>query len=344
MLTGVEGFVTVESNQEGHPLAPIDVQGYLHSIRLELFEKDKNGQEINETGEFALDDRGYFRIPQKNVHDIDPDFGSDYWLRATCGNNEFETCYVPTRRDMLTRVDVTFKAPPRPAPGSPDEAKKRAAGGLSAGNLLEAPSAISTLFQQFAAGHFLLAGLMQRLPQNPGLHIGVVHVKDSGLQVLWSVRFYLKAPVQDRSPRFVSKGMIRLQRLTPKSFKGAARPHYIKIVWSGHADATQLDLASRRIIKFPLGFDAGIVPSVKTYVYTAGLSLKPISLIELYAGVGFRKGYPTSFVYGITLDVEDILGFLFGKITKTEPIKEPTKSATSAPSASESGQQPKHAP
>jgi hypothetical protein len=187
-------------------------------------------------------------------------------------------------------------------------------------------------------GNLLLGAIFQHLPANPGLHIGVIQIKGSGLQLLWSARFYLKPPVLDRSPHFVSPGTIRFECMAPANTTyGPHPPHYVKITWCAHADAEQLSLTSRRTIKYPWGLGAGIVPSVHPALYAVGLSFKVISPIEVFVGAGIRKGHDTLCVYGITLDVEDLLGGLFGKVTNPQGQSAGTSAAYSEQTEQKSG-------
>lgn len=124
------------------------------------------------------------------------------------------------------------------------------------------------------------------------------------------------------------------------------QPHYVKIIWSSRADPTQLDLQARPIMESPWGFGAGVVPSVSPALYAVGASYKLFHVCEVFAGAGIRKDHPTSFVYGVTLDVENILGALFGKATTQREQMSKASDATSGQSGqkSEAGTEPQSAP
>jgi hypothetical protein len=160
----------------------------------------------------------------------------------------------------------------------------------------------------------VLQALLKRLTENPGLHVGVVAVRGAGLQLMYSARHYLKPPVQDRGPKFVSEGSMRLECLTSSSPEGAPRFHYLTIVLLGHATKADLDLGSRRVTQTPWGITVGMVTSVNPNLYAVGASYKLRSSLELFAGVGVRKDNPTSFVYGLSIDVKQILDAVFGAV------------------------------
>ena len=129
-----------------------------------------------------------------------------------------------------------------------------------------------------------------------------------------SARFKFRADVPDRSPQFVAKGAIRMEVMTVPSDSGGASAHYIKVTWRARASAAQLSLASRPVSRFPLGLGVGVVPTLSPALYSAGLSYKILGGLEIYAGVGLRGAGDgteevtrTSFVYGLTVDVETVL-------------------------------------
>ncbi len=321
-LTGVDVFVNVDYR---FSVSSDEAADILANLKLRLFDgSDKEFVPLHHTQSYFC----FSPLP------VDPEFGSDFRLRAdmmegySYGGKKIDIMltdpegqYVPVRQGVRTRLNLNLTAIVRKEGLTWQEALEgyqkalKAKGGEQ---IPGAPAAISMLFQKFVGENFLLGAIMQRLPANPGLHLGVVQINGSGLQPLWSVRLLLKSPELDRRPRFVSRGTIQLQCLTLASPGGMVQPHYIKIIWSGRADPTQLELQARPIIESPWGFGAGVVPSVSPALYAVGASYKLFHVCEVFAGAGIRKDHPTSFVYGVTLDVENILGALFGKVTSPE--------------------------
>ncbi len=175
------------------------------------------------------------------------------------------------------------------------------------------PGAISGAIDTLT-GIYPLGLILNILPPNPGVHFGFVQTKDAGPQMFLSARFKFRADVPDRSPQFVAKGAIRMEVMTVPSDSGRASAHYIKVTWRGRASTAQLSLASRPVSRFPLGLGVGVVPSMSPALYSAGLSYKILGGLEIYAGVGLRGAGDgieevtrTSFVYGLTVDVETVL-------------------------------------
>jgi hypothetical protein len=331
VLTGVEGFVKV-ANDDGTLLSPAKAADVLARLKLRLL--DGSGREFSA----IPNNQGYYRFP---LLPADSEFGTDYTLRADIieekpagegGSDEEKVSirlshpegqYAPVRRGARTRLNLTVIVTPK-------NVKPRGA------EIPGAPAPVSMLFQKFVGENFLLGAIMQRLPANPGLHLGVVQIDGAGLQPLWSVRFLLGARVLDRSPRFVSRGSMRLVCLTSAGSEGQARTRYVKIMWTGRADAAQLDLQARPTSEFPLGLGVGVVPSVSPALYAVGASYKLFRGMEVFAGAGIRKDHPTAFVYGLTLDIEDILSALFGKVTNPQEQQAAASEATSGPSEQKS--------
>jgi hypothetical protein len=222
-----------------------------------------------------------------------------------------------------------------------------------------ASSQVSMMLTNFVQGNFLLNTLAQRLPPNPGLHLGAAQVGGAGVQPLWSIRFRFKEEGFDRSPHFVSRGTFRLEAFPADAQKGAEgakgsgepraaeeskgtrQKYYIKITWFCRADAADLDLQSRPVVEGPWGLGVGVVPSVSPALYTAGLSYKLITPIELYVGAGIQKSKSTSVVYGVTLDIDDLLDMVFGK---QEATKADTGAKTTGSTATDSGSAPSGKP
>ena len=303
-LTGVEVFVNVINEDESAAL-PEEAANVLANLKLRL--SDRNGKELVPVHH----GQGYFCFSPLTV---DPELGSDFKLQAGMaaefnsgekevhtGISEPEGLYVPVRRGVRTRLNLAAVLRDK-------EFKSR---GL--GEALASVSAVVSMITKYVGPNLLLPAIIQEFPENPGLHLGVIQVKDAGLQPFYSVRFFLKNPQLDRRPRFVSRGKIRLQSLSRANSEGTAEPHYIKIVWSGQADPAQLDLQARPVVSFPLGITIGIAPHLDPALYAVGASYKLFNLIEIFAGAGIREEYPTAFVYGLTLDISNIISEITGK-------------------------------
>lgn len=322
-MTGVEGFVSLV-RIDGVPVEGDWLAEYPGlTIRL----KDGDG---NEVAHAELKDHPYYCFPSLPA---DKELGGDYRLELTAapeGNGEakiiMEPKYVPIRYGIRSRQDLTLTKVATRQKEEIAEFEK----GLDLGdafskilNLQGAPSSVVSLFEQLATQVPIVNVVAGVLPANPGLHFGAVQTKDAGPQIFYSVRFKFRADVPDRGPRFVTRGTIRLQALT--AAEGApARPTYVKVVWLARTDAAQLSLEARPVRTFPLGLGIGVVPSMHPALYSGGLSYKLFNVCEIYAGVGFRKAAEdaaepvskTSFVYGLTIDVEHVLGAIFKAVNR----------------------------
>jgi hypothetical protein len=175
------------------------------------------------------------------------------------------------------------------------------------------------MIQGFTKSLPFLDAVLQGLPPNPGLHIGAVYVTGSGAQWLFSLRYFLRAAVVDRRPHFVKNphGTFRLQCLTPLSPYAGSGQHYLKIVWSAHAEQSELALSSRHVSQFPVGLSVGVVPALKPMLYSFGVSYKLHPMVELVAAAGIRKGRGTVFVSGFTIDLQNVLSALVGSPPKS---------------------------
>ncbi|MCX6560523.1 MAG: hypothetical protein NTZ26_08400 [Candidatus Aminicenantes bacterium] len=304
-LTGAEGFLNIVDDQ-GVSLTSDEAQNALLNVKLKLY--DGGGREVDAVPEMK---GRYFRFSPLTA---DGEFGSDYWLKVQwsaeaaaqkgVAGKVLSEHYVPVRQGARTRMDVRLAL------------SKIVQAGKGDIGLPGAPAAVSLLYQNFVASNPLLGVLTQVMPSNPGLHLGVLQIKDAGPQVFWSTRFRLLADMQDRSPRFITRGSLRLQCMTEAATDGQPSWHYVKITWCGSVDEDQLSLKSRRNAKFLglkrdfLGIGLGVVPSLEPSLFAVGASLKPIKGCEIFLGAGIRQDYPTRFVYGLTLDVMDMLSFL----------------------------------
>lgn len=329
-MTGVEGFVSLV-RIDGVPVEGDWLAEYPGlTIRL----KDGEG---NEVAHAELKDHPYYCFPSLPA---DKELGGDYRLELTAapdGNGEakiiMEPQYVPVRYGIRSRQDLTLmKVATRQREEISELADVTKAldlddafAGLA--NLQGAPASVVSLFQQLAATVPVVNIVAGILPANPGLHFGAVMTKDAGPQIFYSVRFKFRADLPDRAPRFVTRGTVRLQALTAEDAALPVRPTYVKVVWLAQTDAARLSLDSRPVRTFPLGLGIGVVPSLSPALYSAGLSYKMFNVAEVYAGVGFRsdKNVPedpeepfskTSFVYGLTVDVEHVLGAIFKAVNR----------------------------
>ncbi|MBP7706777.1 MAG: hypothetical protein KA243_05960 [Candidatus Aminicenantes bacterium] len=333
-MTGVEGFVNLVF-ADGTP-----VEGDWLKVHPGLTVRLKDG-EGKEVAAFALKDHPFYCFPSLPA---DKDLGGDYRLEIAQAGRPGDTAnraglvimepqYVPVRYGVRSRQDLTLtkEAPPEEEMAEilEDVTKKVDFGDAFAGltNLQGAPASVVSLFQQLAATVPVVNIVAGILPANPGLHFGAVMTKDAGPQVFYSVRFKFRADLPDRGPRFVTRGAVRLQALSAEDAALPARPTYVKVVWLAQTDAARLSLDSRPVRTFPLGLGIGVVPSMSPALYSAGLSYKMFNVAEIYAGVGFRSdknvpedpGEPfskTSFVYGLTVDVEHVLGAIFKAVNR----------------------------
>jgi len=225
------------------------------------------------------------------------DFGGDYHLEVWLDGEEIlsKPEYVPVNKGARTFVVLRWQPLEK---------------GL--------PDTVVTIRESI--GQFsLLESVLERMTPNPGWHVGVVSVRGSGPQTLFSTRYLVKPPVRDRSPQLVSAGTMRLECLTPEtsedpgSFGYPKGVHYLRIVLLGHATEADLDLASRPTIETPWGVGIGVVPSADPTLYTIGPSYKLTRGVELVAGVAIQQDHSTSFVYGVTVDLDDVLDAIFGR-------------------------------
>jgi hypothetical protein len=298
-MTGVEGFAEIVGDGAIPPSA-----GVFAHIEVQLFDSDK--KLVRATGLR----QGYFCFTNLPV---DADFGSDYYLKAVYKGtrvdslaNEVSTefIYAPVMRGIRTRVRLEVQKEPVMFE-SPDKSLQTQNWAINGG-----PAAM--LLQQFVAGNNILTAISERLPANPGLHLGVVQGPD-GPTTLWSSRFLLRPPRLDRRPQFVSRGKMRLQVMTVNGTPEGARRHYLKMSWLAQAAPAELKLASRRVSETPWGIGVGVAPSEDPAMYVVGASYKLMPEAELLAGMGIQKGDSKSFVYGLTLDADKILEGIFGK-------------------------------
>jgi hypothetical protein len=308
-LTGVEVFVRfgVIAGDEWvfypESIEPDDLQMNPWKVPQEILELklyDSAGAEVKDPE--AKGDYFLFSSLQ-----ADAKFGSDYTLKvfnkAEPGRPVYEG-FAPVRKGLRTRLTLVL---------SPAIAGR--------GGLEGAPHAAQDLYDTFVGSSYILSTLTPWLVPNPGLHVGFIMIEGEGPEIFWSTRFRLLPTTVDRGPRYVDRGKITLQRLThaddPR--RAADLPvHFVKLVWRGSLDEGELLLESRPEAKFLgirrefLGIGLGVVPSVTPSLAAVGASLKPIKGLEVFLGAGKREGYETSFVYGLTLDVEDLaksLGF-----------------------------------
>jgi len=324
-LTGVEVFVNVayDVKPEEEAEAPGEAAKILANLRLHL--SDENGKLYTP----VHIGQGCYGFPALAVDPKYPDLGSGYRLWVEVAKEyssekyfvetrfpEDEEQYVPVRRGVRTRrhLAVILKSKALEAEREAAEATTKFVTPFAA---IEGVLRILTGTTYLSEARSLigqsdvLTEITRHLEENPGLHLGAILVKDEGLQPLYSVRFHLRAPEQDRQPRFVSRGMFRLQCYSQANPEGTVVPKYIMIVWSGQADPSQLDLKSRPIKSFPLGMTIGLAPHLDPVLYAFGGSYKIFNIMELFAGAGVREGFPASFIYGLTLDLEKLLTVLF---------------------------------
>jgi hypothetical protein len=309
-LTGVEGFVSFV-DEEGQPVSTERLRDF-PGLKLRLL--DGQGKEIAVR---ELRDYPYYCFPGlPNV----PEWGSDYRvvLSATGeGSSDMEAQYVPVRAGMRSRKDLVVKLIRRDYRQQAEKSEEVEKGMRAINYLAEF---VETNVPDIIGGTIGFTGIpplgliLNILPPNPGVHFGFVQTKDAGPQMFLSARFKFRADVPDRSPQFVAKGAIRMEVMTVPSDPGRVSAHYIKVTWLGRASTAQLSLDSRPVSRFPLGLGVGIVPSMSPALYSAGLSYKILGGLEIYAGVGLRGAGDgteevtrTSFVYGLTVDVETVL-------------------------------------
>jgi len=308
-MTGVEGFVTMAPGSEA---ALADV---LEAIEIRLT------GEGGDTRVTSPDAHGYFCFPHLPV---DPDFGSDYDLHVAskpepAGSEEsgeggvgvtpLDLPEVPVKAGARTRVVLTVAQLEPTVPKGISIQGVRAAFGVEG-------AALSSMITSFVGQNYLLGAVLQRLPENPGLHLGAVGVRGAGLQPLWSTRYYLQPPKLDRRPQFVSRGTMRLECWTAAATAELPERRYLKVVWLARATEADLDLRSRRVTQTPWGISVGVVPSVSPALYSVGASYKLKSSLELIAGVGIQQNNPTSLLYGVAIDVDRILDAVVGTVKR----------------------------
>jgi len=333
-VTGVEGSIRLVG-PDGTPVAGNWLSKFPD---LTLHLRDGEG---NEKGVLRLKDHPTYAFSRMMGV---PELGGDYWLEMTGGGagsswaeNEpekyipvMEAQYVPVRPGMRTRQDLTLKLVEAAAQPQLEEKQINKDIGFEKSidlpGLEAAETSVNDAVSVLTGAFPLLGPILSQLPANPGIHFGVIQTKDDGPQLFFSARFKFKAETHDRSPRFVSKGTIRFQIMTAASGEGRRPAHYIKVIWCGRASASELSLASRPVSRFPLGLGIGVAPSMSPILYSAGLSYKVLKGLEIYAGAGFRAAKEdveepysrTSFVYGLTLDVQSVIDIIAKAVGKED--------------------------
>lgn len=320
-VTGVEGFLSLV-DAEGQPVSGDWLARY---PGLTVHLRDGEGRE---KASLRIKGLPYFNFSR--LAGI-PDLGGDFWLTVSGGGGDevpmTEPIYVPVRPGLRTRQDLALKLGLPEA--KPQMEERDVTKGIdfesSAATLAGAETSVEDAVSRITGAFPLLGPILSQLPANPGLHFGFLQTKDDGPQLFFSARFKFRAETHDRSPRFVSKGTIRFQIMTDAA-GGRPAAHYVKVLWCGHAGQDTLSLASRPVSRFPLGLGIGVVPSVSPIIYSAGLSYKVTTGLEVYAGAGFRaasddpeKTYArTSFVYGLTLDVQSVIDIIARAVGKED--------------------------
>jgi hypothetical protein len=299
--TGIEGLIEVTG---GNAEDSAEVR---HSLECQLLDRAKAPVATSSIRE------GYCAFPHLKVN---PAFGRDlYYVRIASTSENVRVSqsggpqggpaeqFAYVLQDQRTRV--SFKVTVASSRG----------GAAPTATSSSDPTAI---IQGFTKSLPFLDAVLQGLPPNPGLHIGAVEVPGSGPQWLFSLRYFLRAAVVDRRPHFVKNphGTFHLQCLTPLS-PDAAGQHYLKIVWSAHAEQSELALSSRHVSQFPVGVSVGVVPALNPMLYSVGVSYKLHPTVELVAAAGIRKGRGTVFIYGFTIDLQNVLSMLVGSPPKS---------------------------
>jgi hypothetical protein len=350
-LTGVEGLVCLV-DEDGQPVTE-DWMPEFPGLKLRLL--DGQGKEIAVS---ELRDYQYYCFP--GLAGV-PEWGSDYRV-VLSGDGEgssdgravfedyvmtMEAQYVPVRTGMRSRKDLVVKLIDREVRQQAEKSKD-----IEKGVIRQAVDTLTGIFGLDAkgiinqavdtiTGIYPLGLILNILPPNPGVHFGFVQTKDAGPQMFLSARFKFRADVPDRSPQFVAKGAIRMEVMTVPSDPGRVAAHYIKVTWRARASTAQLSLDSRPVSRFPLGLGVGVVPSMSPALYSAGLSYKILGGLEIYAGVGLRGAGDgieevtrTSFVYGLTVDVETVLKGLKDAVWKgSKKGKQPAAAEETEPPA-----------
>ncbi len=321
--TGVEGAVSLV-DADGRPVEGDWLARY---PGLTVHLRDREGRD---RAAQPIKDRPYFSFSR--LAGI-PELGGDFWLTVSGGGEglmtpQIEPQYVPVRPGLRTRQDLGLKLSPavpetKGVPAAEVMGIEKGLGEaipLIGGGETSVEDAVGRITGAFP----LLGPILSVLPANPGLHFGFLQTKNDGPQMFFSARFKFRAETHDRSPRFVSKGTIRFQVMTDAGGDGRPTVHYVKVLWCGRASQADLLLTNRPVTRFPLGLGIGVVPSVSPVIYSAGLSYKIMTGLEVYAGAGFRaasddpeKTYArTSFVYGLTLDVQSVVDLIARAVGK----------------------------
>lgn len=301
VATGIEALIDVAGGTAAESAEA------LHSLECQLLDAAKAPVAKSSIRE------GYCAFPLLKVN---PAFGRDtYYVRvvSTAPNLRVaesggpqdappqQVAYV--LKDQRTRVafKVTLE-------------RSRGVAATTTATVVTDPTALITGFTKALP---LLDAVLQGLPPNPGLHVGAVEVPGSGVEWLFSLRYFLRPGVLDRRPHFVKNphGTIHLQCLTPLS-PDAVGQHYVKIVWSAHAEQKELALSSRHVSQFPVGLSVGVVPALNPVLFSVGASYKLHPTVELVAAAGLRKNRPTVFVYGVTIDLQNLVAMLTGNPPK----------------------------
>lgn len=261
-----------------------------------------------------------------------PELGGDYVLTVSGGGAGtvpvMEPRYVAVRPGLRTRQDLLLKLGEGAETPRVEERVSEKSLGFeeSIATLAAAETSVQDAVGRITGSFPLLGPILSVLPANPGLHFGFLQTKDDGPQMFFSARFKFRAETHDRGPRFVGKGTIRFQVMTDAAGDGRPAVHYVKVIWCGHAAEADLLLTNRPVSRFPLGLGIGVAPSVSPIMYSAGLSYKIMTGLEVYAGAGFRaasddpeKTYArTSFVYGLTLDVQSVVDIVARAVGKED--------------------------
>jgi hypothetical protein len=332
-VTGIEGSVSLV-DPAGQPIGG-DWLSKFPDLTVHL--RDSEG---NEKGAARLRDYPFYHFSR--LAGV-PDLGGDFWLTVSGGEPGLQTAdgvpgpylpvmepqYAPVRPGLRTRQDITLTLVPAAEAVSPVQEEKLAEEidfDKSLPDLAAAETSVEDAVRVITGAFPLLGPILATLPSNPGIHFGIVQTKDDGPQLFFSARFKFKAETHDRRPRFVSRGTVRFQVMTLAAAQGLAPAHYVRVTWCGRATGADLSLANRPVSRFPLGLGLGIVPSVSPVMYSAGLSYKVMKGLELYAGAGFRAASDdpeatyarTSFVYGLTLDVQSVVDIIARAVGKED--------------------------
>jgi len=321
-VTGVEGLLVLVDDA-GRPVEGDWLSRYAGlTVRL----ADAEGREMASQ---KIKDRPFFCFSR--LAGV-PELGGDFFLSVSGGGvgtvPVMEPRYVAIRPGLRTRQDLVLKlGESMETPRQEERVSEKSIGFEdSMATLATAETSVQDAVGRITGSFPLLGPILSVLPANPGLHFGLLQTKDDGPQMFFSARFKFKAETHDRSPRFVGKGTIRFQVMTDAAGDGRPAVHYVKVMWCGNAAEADLLLANRPVSRFPLGLGIGVAPSVSPIMYSAGLSYKLMTGLEVYAGAGFRaasddpeKTYArTSFVYGLTLDVQSVVDLIARAVGKED--------------------------